>query len=75
MVSSPTSFTTSVSLLPTVVQSSAEMGHEVVAVTDSWTDVQQQNPCTPSVTQGFAEHTCLPTDGENWEDKDFANPH
>ena len=59
VVSSPTSFTTSVSLLPTVMQNSAEMGHEVVAVTDSWTDVQQQNPWTPSVTQGFAEHILL----------------
>ena len=25
------------------------------------------------LTQGFAEHTCPPTDSENWEDKDFAD--
>ena len=32
------------------------------------------NPCTPTVTQDFAEHICLPTDRETWEDKDFADP-
>ena len=41
---------------------------------DSWTDAQQPNPCTPTVTQDFAEHVCLPTDRENWEDNDFADP-
>ena len=51
------------------------MEHELLSLkSDSWTDAQQQNPCNPTVTQGFAEHTCLPTDRENWEDKDFADP-
>ena len=27
-----------------------------------------------TVTQDFAEHVCLPTDRENWEAKDFADP-
>ena len=27
-----------------------------------------------SITQDFAEHICLPTDRENWYDKDFADP-
>ena len=40
---------------------------------DSWTDAQQPNPCTLTVTQNFPEHVCLPTDGRNWEDKDFAH--
>ena len=40
----------------------------------SWTDAQQPNPCTPTVARDFAEHVCLPPDGENWEDKDFADP-
>ena len=41
---------------------------------DSWTDAQQPNPCTPTVTHDLSEHVCLPTDRENWEDKDFADP-
>ena len=42
---------------------------------DSWTDAQPLNPCTPTITQNFAEHICLPTDRGNWEDdKDFADP-
>ena len=61
--------TTPFSLPPTVMQSSAEVEHELLPLSsDSWTDAQQQNPCTPTDTQGFAEHTCLPTG----EDKDFC---
>ena len=58
-----------------MIQSSAEVKHELLSLSsDSWTDAQQPNPCTPTVTQGFPEHVCLPTDRENWEDKDFADP-
>ena len=39
------------------------MEHELLSLSsDSWTDVQQPNPCTPTVIQGFAEHVCLLTD-------------
>ena len=39
------------------------MEHELLSrSSDSWTDAQQPNPCTPTVIQGFAEHVCLPTD-------------
>ena len=51
------------------------MEHELLSLSsDSWTDAQQPNPCTPVVTQDVAEHVCLPADGENWEDKEFADP-
>ena len=61
--------------LPTVIQSSAEVEHELLSLSsDSWTDAQQPKPCTPTVTQDFAEHVCLPTDRGNWRDKDFADP-
>ena len=41
--------------LPTVIQSSAEVEHELLSLSsDSWTDVQQPNPSTPAVFQGFA---------------------
>ena len=40
---------------------------------ESWKDAQQE-PCTPTVTQCFAEHTGPPVDRENWEEKDFADP-
>ena len=50
------------------------MEHELSPLsTASWTDAQQ-DPCTLAVTQGFAEHTSLPLDRENWEEKDFADP-
>ena len=42
---------------------------------DIWTDAQPLNPCTPTVTQDFAEHICLPTDRENCEDQDFTDPN
>ena len=46
-----------------MVQSSAEVEHELLLFnSDSWTDAQQPNPCTPTVIQGFAEHVSLPTD-------------
>ena len=58
-----------------MIQCSAEVEHELLSLSsDSWTDAQQPNPCTPTVTQDFAEHVCLPTHRENWEDKDFADP-
>ena len=33
-----------------------------------------QNPCTPSVIQGFAEHVCLPSDDpiEDFSEEDMA---
>ena len=50
------------------------MEHELLPLSsESWTDAQQ-DPCTPIVTQGFAEHTSLPVDRESWEEKDFADP-
>ena len=41
---------------------------------DSWTDAQQLNPCTLTVTQGFAEHVSLPTDDpiEDFSEEDMA---
>ena len=42
------------SLVATVVQSSAEVEHELLSLSsDRWTDAQQPNPCTPTVIQGF----------------------
>ena len=39
------------------------MEHELLSLSsDSWTDAQPPNPCTPTVIQGSAEHVCLPTD-------------
>ena len=56
------------------MQRSAEVEHEMLPLSsESWTDAQQ-DPCTPTVTQGFAERTGLPVDRENWEEKDFADP-
>ena len=62
--------------LPTVIQSSAEVEHELLSLSsDSWTDAQQPNPCTPTVTQGFAEHVSLPTDGpiEDFSEEGHGN--
>ena len=59
----------------TVVQSSAEVEHELLSLSsDSWTDAQQPNPCTPTVIQGFAEHVCLPSDDpiEDFSEEDMA---
>ena len=61
--------------LPTVIQSSAEVEHELLSLSsDSWTDAQQPNPCTPSVIQGFAEHVSLPTDCpiEDFSEEDMS---
>ena len=49
------------------------MEHELLSLgSDSWTDAQQ--PCTPSVIQGFAEHISLPTDDpiEDFGEEDMA---
>ena len=50
-------------------------GARVVATvsSESWTDAQQ-DPCAPTDIQGFAEHTRLPADRENCEDKDLRTP-
>ena len=46
-----------------MIQSSAEVEHELMSLSsDSRTDAQLPNPCTPTVIQGFAEHVSLPTD-------------
>ena len=61
--------------LPTVIQSSAEVEHELLSLSsDSWTDAQQPNPCAPTVIQGFAEHVSLPTDDpiEDFSEEDMA---
>ena len=58
-----------------MVQSSAEVEHELLSLSsDSWTDAQQPNPCTPTVIQGFAEHVCLPSDDpiEDFSEEDMA---
>ena len=58
-----------------MVQSSAEVEHELLLFnSDSWTDAQQQNPCTPNVIQGFAEDVSLPTDDpiEDFSEVDMA---
>ena len=58
-----------------MIQSSAEVEHELLSLnSDSWTNAQQLNPCTPTVTQSFAEHVCLPTDDpiEDFSDEDMA---
>ena len=58
-----------------MIQSSAEVEHELVSLSsDSWTDAQQPNPCTPTVVQGFAEHVSLPTDDpiEDFSEEDMA---
>ena len=62
-------------MLPTVIQRSAEVEHELLSLSsDSWTDAQQPNLCTPTVVQGFAEHVCLPTDDpiEDFSEEDMA---
>ena len=51
------------------------MEHELLSLSsDSWTDAQQPNPCTPTVIQGFAEHVCLPSDDpiEDFSEEDMA---
>ena len=51
------------------------MKHELLSLSsDSWTDTQQPNPCTPTVIQGFVEHVCLPADNsiEDFSEEDMA---
>ena len=51
------------------------MEHELLSLSsDSWTDAQLPNPCTPTVVQGFAEHVRLPTDDpiEDFSEVDMA---
>ena len=51
------------------------MEHELLSLSsDSWTDAQQPNPCTPTVIQSFAEHVCLPSDDpiEDFSEEDMA---
>ena len=58
-----------------MIQSSAEVEHELLSLSsDSWTDAQQPNPCTPPVIQGIAEHVCLRTDDpiEDFSEEDMA---
>ena len=67
--------TVSSSPVSTVVCSSAEVEHELLSLSsDSWTDAQQPNPCTPIVIQGFAEHVCLLADDpiEDFSEEDMA---
>ena len=57
-----------------MIQSSAEVEDELLSLSsDSWTDAQQPNLCTP-VIQGFAEHVSLPTDDpiEDFSEEDMA---
>ena len=68
-----TTAVSSSSSVATVVQSSAEVEQELLLFnSDSWTDAQQPNPCTPTVIQGFAEHVSLPTDDPI---EDFSEEH
>ena len=51
------------------------MEHELLSLSsDSWTDAQQPNLCTPIVTRGFSEHMCLPSDDpiEDFSEEDMA---
>ena len=51
------------------------MEHELLPISsDSWTDAQLPNPCTPTVIQGFAEIVSLPTDNpiEDFSEVDMA---
>ena len=51
------------------------MEHELLSLSsDSWSDAQQPNPCTPTVIQGFAEQVSLPTDDpiEDFSEEDMA---
>ena len=51
------------------------MEHKLLSLSsDSWTDAQQPNPCTPTVIQSFAEHVCLPADDpiEDFSEEDMA---
>ena len=51
------------------------MEHELLSLSsDSWTDAQQPNPCTPTVIQDFAGHVCLPADDpiEDFSEEDMA---
>ena len=57
-----------------MIQSTAEVEHESLPQSsESWTDAQQE-PGTPTVTQGFAEYTSVPVEMENWEQNHFADP-
>ena len=50
------------------------MEHELLSLSsDSWTDAQQPNPCTPTVIQGFAD-VSLPADDpiEDFSEEDIA---
>ena len=67
--------TVSSSSVATLVQSSAEVEHELLLFnSDSWTDAQLPNPFTPTFIQGFAEHVSLPTDDpiEDFSEVDMA---
>ena len=58
-----------------MLQTSAEVEHELLSLSsDSWTDDQQPNACTPIVIQGFAEQVCLPSDNpiEDFSEEDMA---
>ena len=58
-----------------MTQSSAEVEHELLSLSsDSWTDAQQPNPCTPTIIQGLVEHVSLPTDDptEDYSEEDMA---
>ena len=51
------------------------MEHDLLLFnSDSWTDAQLPNPCTPTVIQGFPEHVSLPTDDpiEDFSEVDMA---
>ena len=48
------------------------MEHELLPLSsDSWTDAQQPNPCTPTVIQGFLEHgsACMDTKVDSMMDR------
>ena len=51
------------------------MEHELLSLSsDSWTDAQQPNPCSPTVTQGFVEHVYLLANDpiEDFSEEDMA---
>ena len=52
--------------LPTVIQSSAEVEHDLLSLSsDRWTDAQQPNPCTP-LSGKFAKFRMKPVLGETF---------
>ena len=56
-----------------MIQSSAEVEHELLSLSsDSWTDVQQPDPSTPTVIQGFAEHVLADDPIEDLSEEDMA---